>query len=65
MEIRGGSRHQYELRDLQIISLRWSIMVIERMEGLEAESMWWMLHADREIADRLEKGESYYDCTRS
>jgi len=60
MESRGGSLHQYDLTQLQIISLQYSIKAIESMTGREAASMIWMLHANKAILNKLKKGESYY-----
>ena len=61
MEDRIYSMHQHEIRDFQIIALRWSIVALEQLDGITRESMQESIDSDKAVMEKLEKGETYAD----
>ena len=53
--------HQHEIRDFQIIALRWSIVALEQLDGITRESMQESIDSDKAVMEKLEKGETYAD----
>jgi hypothetical protein len=61
---RGYALNHYEIRDFQIIALRWSIAALENLDGITREAVQTDIDCDKELMRKLEQGGTYYDISR-